>query len=73
MLTRVLNLAGTQRQVVFSPYTHIRHPHKLTRQQLLSDAHQVIVVSIGHVELAGGELGIVCQINTCVGGGKVAR
>lgn len=62
----------TKVSCIFSLYTH-SPPTQLTGQQLLSDAHQVIVVSIGHVELAGGELRIVCQINTCMGGEKVAR
>ena len=35
-------------------------------EQILSEPHQILIVSIGHVELAGGELGIVSQVDTFV-------
>jgi len=43
----------------------INHETHLT-EHVLGEFHDVIVISICHVELAGGEFWIVCQINALI-------
>ena len=33
---------------------------------ITGDRHEIVVVGVGHVEFTGGELGIVCKIDTFV-------
>ena len=36
------------------------------REEALSDLHQIVVVGVGHVKLASGELGVVGEVNALI-------